>query len=174
MPEHTLKPKLVLTKDEFEKHLQHLMLPRKTPVLTDPFPLCPSKKLPPAKIDGIVHHLYTQSIGIRSASIADLEARIYKTEGVKHKPLGQDEIELSVRRLFNDAVLSKRENLERSRAQYLFHYPCTEKKIPLKDLVQHMYLDRIEAKKKTVQMLYDKYIHSTETGAISEGPIVHN
>ncbi|CCW59999.1 unnamed protein product [Phytomonas sp. EM1] len=173
MSEPLVKSTHALSKEELEKHIARVTMPRKPVELSDPFPLCPTKKLPQSKIEDMVHHLYTQSMELRAANIAELEAHIYKSEGVDHTPLDQDEIELSVRRLYNDAVLQKKENLNRSRNQYLFRYPKTEKKILLKDIVQHMYSDRIAAKEKTAQKLYDKYIRSTEIDAFHASSVAH-
>lgn len=149
------------TREEQEKQAMRLTRIPPKPQIRDPFPLCPTKTLPQSTIDKTTERLYTFSIQKREMNMAELDDRTYRTITPASTKMSESEVEESVKRLYDDAVLRKQNNLDELKQKYLYH-PSPAKRIDPKTVVQHMYHDRIEAKKKTEEKLYKKYIVPTD------------
>ncbi|AYU83479.1 hypothetical protein LdCL_360018500 [Leishmania donovani] len=162
-----------LTPEDLDQHIKRLTAPRREAELRDPFEVCPTKRISPEALSRMTDRLYTQSLQHKQERLAAAEQAAYgaHTRGtlLRSAPLSPQDQETSVRRLFNDALERKQTNMEQLRRQHQYHRPTNETKVPLNMFVQHMYYDRLEAKKKTEKRLYDTYLAPTEihTGTIS-------
>ncbi|CBZ25972.1 conserved hypothetical protein [Leishmania mexicana MHOM/GT/2001/U1103] len=162
-----------LTPEDLDQHIKRLTAPRREVELRDPFEVCPTKRISPEALSRMTDRLYTQSLQHKQERLAAAEQAAYgaHTRGtlLRAAPLSPQDEETSVKRLFNNALERKQANMEQVRHQHQYHRPTSETKVPLKSFVQHMYYDRLEAKKKTEKRLYDTYLAPTEihTGTIS-------
>lgn len=159
-----------LTQEEMEKHIARLTAPRQPAELRDPFEVCPTKHISSDELAKVTERLYTQSLQRKAASIAEAEQVAYGSNTGPSKTatgggtakLTQEQEEQMVTRLYAESLQSRQANMEQLKKQCLFHPAGPAKKVPLAAFVQHMYTDRLEAKKKTEQRLYDLYIAPTE------------
>nr|ACS87833.1 hypothetical protein CDFL6B12_06 [Angomonas deanei] len=166
-----------LTEEEMERHIARLTAPRQPTEARDPFEVCPTKHITSEELHKMTDRLYTQSIERKAASMAEAEQAAYgaksganKTATVGKKKLSPEEQEQAVNRLYTESLQSREANMTQLRQQHQFHSTKPAKKVPLDAFVQHMYNDRIEAKKKTEQRLHDLYLAPTEihTGTITK------
>ncbi|KPI83281.1 hypothetical protein ABL78_7695 [Leptomonas seymouri] len=166
-----------LTHEEMERHIARVTAIHPPAEIRDPFEVCPTKHLSSEEIARVTDRLYSQSIERRAASIAQADHALYgnimgasKTATGGASKLDPEEEERLVKRLYSQSMQNKQASVEKLRQQYLFHPPASPPKVPLNAFVQHMYNDRLEAKKKAEKRLHDLYIAPTEihTGTISK------
>lgn len=154
-----------LTPEAMERHIQRVTTTHPPPEIRDYLTEHPSKKIPKEEMERMTDRLYTQSLQHRAQKLAEADNAAYGPNSeigkANRKPLSPDETADTVKRLYDDTLLQKKNNMEHLQARHLFH-PSEPKTLPLKDVVQHMYYDRIEAKKKTEKYLYDTYLAPTE------------
>lgn len=165
-----------LTEEELEKHIARLTAPPRPVEVRDPFPVCPTVHLSQAEVDKMTERLYTESLQQREANRNELEKRLHQeTKNPHDGSLTTGELQGSVDRLYAQSVERKKESLAQAKQRY-DQPPKDVKKVPLNEFVQHMYYDRREAKKKTEEKLYQKYIVSTELhcGKISPGQLAES
>ncbi|KAG5465427.1 hypothetical protein CUR178_00130 [Leishmania enriettii] len=167
-----LSPRKQLTAEELEKQVERLTAPRHEVELRDPFDVCPTKRIPAEAITKMTDRLYTQSVQHRQERLAAAEEAAYgahtRGNALCAASLAPEDREQSVKRLYRDSVERRQANMEQLRRQYQYQRPAN-KTVPLNTFVQHMYYDRLEAKKKTEKRLYETYLAPTEihTGIIS-------
>lgn len=168
-----------LTEEEMERHIARLTAPRQPAVAHDPFEVCPTKRISAEELRKMTDRLYTQSLEQRAASMAAAEQAAYGNNGGASKnatgggaaaKLTPEQEEQAVSRLYTESMQSRQANMEELKKQHQYHSTKPAKKVPLDAFVQHMYNDRLEAKKKTEQRLHDLYLAPTEirTGTISK------
>ncbi|GET93194.1 hypothetical protein, conserved [Leishmania tarentolae] len=162
-----------LTQEELDQHIRRLTMPRREAEVHDPFEVCPTKRVPAETLSKMTDRLYTKSLQQKQERLAAADQAAYgdhkRSALLRAEPLSPEDQETSVKRLFNDALERKQANMEQLRRQHQYQRRTDETKVPLKTFVQHMYYDRLEAKKKTEKRLYDTYLAPTEihTGTIS-------
>ncbi|KAK7199834.1 hypothetical protein NESM_000030800 [Novymonas esmeraldas] len=162
-----------LTPEELEKQIDRLTLPRRPAELRDPFEVCPTKRISAEELAKVTDRLYTQSLLHRQERLAAAEHAAYGPQaaggGRVAAALSPDDQEQSVKRLYVDSLERRQATMEELRRQHQHQRPTGGEKVPLNTFVQHMYYDRLEAKKKTEKRLYDTYLAPTEinTGTIS-------
>lgn len=164
-----------LTQEEMDRHITRLTAPRQPAEVHDPFEVCPTKRISPEELAKMTDRLYTQSLERKAASMAEAEHAAYGTKNGaaaagRSTKLTPEEEEQAIARLYTEALQSRESKMEQLKKQHRFHPTNPAKKVPLDAFVQHMYTDRLEAKKKTEQRLHDLYIAPTEikTGTISK------
>jgi hypothetical protein len=166
-----------LTEEEMERHIARLTAPRPPIESHDPFEVCPTKRISSEELAKVTDRLYTQSVERKAALKAEAEQAAYgaktgasKTATGSAAKLTSEQEEQTVARLYTGSVQSRKANMEQLKKQYQYHPQGPARKVPLDAFVQHMYNDRLEAKKKTEQRLHDLYIAPTEirTGTISK------
>lgn len=168
-----------LTAEEMERHITRLTAPRQPADVHDPFEVCPTKHLSADELNKMTDRLYTQSLERRAASMAEAQRAAYGSNsgaaaggaaatGGTGK-LTPEQEEQAVARLYSEAVQSREAKMSQLKQQHRFNPKASSKKVPLEAFVQHMYTDRLEAKKKTEQRLHDMYIEPTEirTGTLT-------
>ncbi|KAG5489999.1 hypothetical protein JKF63_00118 [Porcisia hertigi] len=166
-------PEKRLTPEELERHVERLTMPRRELEIHDPFEVCPTKRISAEALVKMTDRLYTQSLQHKQERLAAADQAAYgaftQSAGRGAAALTPEDQEQSVKRLYNETLERKQANMEQLRQQHLFHSTTEGKKVALKTFVQHMYYDRLEAKKKTEKRLYDTYLAPTEinTGTIS-------
>lgn len=164
-----------LTEQEMEQHIARLTAPRQPAEARDPFEVCPTKRISAEELSKMTDRLYTQSLERRAASMAEAEQAAYGSKSGATKTsagavkLTPEQEEQAVSRLYAEALQSRQASMEQLRKQHQYHPKESTKKVPLDAFVQHMYTDRLEAKKKTEKRLHDLYIAPTEihTGTIT-------
>lgn len=166
-------PEKRLTAEELEKQIARLTAPRRLAAWRDPFEVCPTKRISQEELAKMTDRLYTKSIQHKQErlSAADQAAYGAHTRGAAHSaaPMSPDDVEQSVKRLYTETLEKRQTTMAQLREQHRFKRRDSDTKVPLNTFVQHMYYDRIEAKKKTEKRLYDTYLAPTEihTGTIS-------
>ncbi|KPA80029.1 hypothetical protein ABB37_05050 [Leptomonas pyrrhocoris] len=172
-----------LTPEEMERHIARLTAPRPPTEIRDPFEVCPTRHIESEELAKMTDRLYTQSLQRKAASVAEAEKAMYgNNKGGARNAAGEvvklspEEEEMVVTRLYTQSLQRKQANMEQLKAQFLFHPADPAKKVPLDVFVQHMYNDRLEAKKKTAKRLHDLYIVPTEirTGTITHAQVAES
>lgn len=148
-----------LTSEQQEKQVQRLTYIKGKEPVRDPFPVCPCIQVPQSKIDKLVERLYTQSLLRRENKKKELNEKFYSIPKVPK--LTGDQLHDSVKRQYEQEIEKRKQRREEMRNKEEIRRKEV-RKIPVSEFVQRMYFDRIEKKKKTEQVLYERYILPTE------------
>ncbi|KAG8342961.1 hypothetical protein ERJ75_000962300 [Trypanosoma vivax] len=151
-----------LTKEQIENQVNRLTRLPAPRQVQDPFPVCPTVKLPREKLEQVTQRVFYHYSQKHQDALREAQLKREQERGFATTMMNSSEIEDMVKRVYYGNMERRREIRKSGEERLLFK---SEKKIPvipLRRFVDDMYLRGLQRIRDREKKLYEKYILPTE------------